>query len=108
MRGKSQACESLIGLGLERVSGKDRNGFPENDVAGGLAAAEIVVIERRQIVVDQLVGMEHLERRGKVFDAGGRPRRSGDHGRGLDAQHGTKTFASSEDAVPHGLVDRGG
>src|SRR6185312_5442516 len=37
----------------EGIAGEDRHGFSEYFVAGGLAAPEIVVIERREIVVYQ-------------------------------------------------------
>ena len=37
--------DGLEGEGLEGVAGEDGDGFAEDDVAGGLAAAEVVVVE---------------------------------------------------------------
>ena len=48
----------------QRVARQDRHGVAENFVAGGTAAAQIVVIERRQIVVDQRIGVDQLQRAG--------------------------------------------
>ncbi len=56
------ADQRLHGKSEQRVAGEDRHGFAEDFVAGRFAAAEIVVIERRQIVVDQRIGVDHLER----------------------------------------------
>ena len=53
--------DGLEGEGLEGVAGEDGGGFAEDDVAGGLAAAEVVVVESGKVVVDEGVGVEHLE-----------------------------------------------
>jgi hypothetical protein len=53
--------DGLEGEGLECVTGEDRDGLSESDVAGRLAAAEVVVIERGEVVVDERVGVDHLE-----------------------------------------------
>jgi hypothetical protein len=37
--------DGLEGEGLEGVAGEDGDGFAEDDVAGGLAATEVVVVE---------------------------------------------------------------
>ena len=68
----SELGENLVGKGLERVAGKDGGGFSEGDVAGGLAAAEVVVVERGEIVVDERVGVEHFDRCAQVCDAVGK------------------------------------
>jgi hypothetical protein len=64
--------DGLEGEGLERVAGEDGDGFAEDDVAGGLAAAEVVVVERGEVVVDERVGVEHLDGGAEVGDAGGK------------------------------------
>jgi hypothetical protein len=74
-------------------------------VAGGLAATEVVVVERGQIVVDERVGVEHFEGGRELFDAFGWARGAGNHAGGLDAEHGAQALASGEDAVAHGAVD---
>jgi len=50
------------GAGLQSVAGQDGNGFAKGLVAGGLAAAEIVVVEGGQVVVDERIGMEQSPR----------------------------------------------
>ena len=47
--------------GEQRVAGENRHGFAEDFVRRQLAAAVIVVIERRQVVVDQRIGVDELE-----------------------------------------------
>jgi len=42
---RGQGGNGLEGEGLEGVAGEDGDGFTEDDVAGGLAAAEVVVVE---------------------------------------------------------------
>ena len=53
----------LDGLGEEAVAREDRHVLPEHDVAGGLAAAQLVVIHRGEVVVDQGVGVDQLDGR---------------------------------------------
>ena len=53
--------DGLEGEGLEGVAGEDGGGFAEDDVAGGLAAAKVVVVEGGEVVVDEGVGVEHLQ-----------------------------------------------
>ena len=48
-------------LGQQRVPGQDRHGFPKHLVIGEAAAPEIVVVHGGQIVVDERIGVNHLE-----------------------------------------------
>ncbi len=48
------------------VAGEDRGRLVEGLVAGRPAAAQIAVVHRRQIVVDQRIGVHHLDRRGDL------------------------------------------
>ena len=47
---------------MERVAGEDRGRFVERAVHGRLAAPQIVVVHARQIVVDQRVDVDALDR----------------------------------------------
>ena len=49
------------GLGKEPVAGQDRHVFAIRDVTGRLAAAQGVVVDRRQVVVDQRIGVDQFE-----------------------------------------------
>lgn len=47
---------------LQRIASEDRGGLVEGDMHGRLAAAQRVVVHRRQVVVDQRVGMDQFDR----------------------------------------------
>ena len=98
--------DGLEGEGLEGVAGEDGDGFAEDDVAGGLAAAEVVVVEGGEVVVDEGVGVEHLEGCAEVGYAFGVTSAGAcDHAGGFHAEDGAEAFAAGEDAVAHGAVD---
>ena len=60
--------QHLEGAGLQRVAGQDGGGFVEGLVAARLAAAQVVVVHGRQVVVHQRIGVQHFDGGG---DAGG-------------------------------------
>jgi len=95
--------EGLEGEVLERVAGENRDGFAEDDVAGGLAAAEVIVVESGEVVVDEGVGVRHLDGRAQLIGSGGDG--SGDHAGGFHAEDGTEALAAGEGGVAHGAVD---
>src|SRR2546430_13100567 len=49
-------------LGQQRVAGQDSYGLAIDDVGSLAAAAEIIVVERGKIVVDERVRVDQLER----------------------------------------------
>ena len=59
------AEEVAEGLGVEPVAREDRDVLAELHVAGRPAAAQLVVVHRRQVVVDQRVGVDELDRGGQ-------------------------------------------
>ena len=92
-------------LRQQRVAREHGDAFAENFVVGRLAPAEIVVVHRGQIVVDERVGVDALdgarERHGVFFrTAAGRRRREQDGG--------THPLAAGEERVAHRLVNGGG
>ncbi len=97
--------DGLEGEGLEGVAGEDGDGFAEDYVAGGLAAAEVVVVEGGEVVVDEGVGVEHFEGCSEIGYAFGVSVGAGDHPGGFHAEDGAEAFASGEGAVAHGSVD---
>jgi hypothetical protein len=54
----------LEGPRLQCVAGEAGHRFSENNVAGGPAAAEVIIVHRRQIVVNQRIGVNDLDRSG--------------------------------------------
>ena len=89
-------------LTQERVAGKDGNGLAEARVAAWLAAAQVVVVERRQIVVNQRKGMDELKRT-----------RAREHVLNIDVkglggsqrQNGPDALAPTEQRVASGLAE---
>ena len=52
---------------LQGIAGEDRGGFVEGDVHGRPAAAQGVVVHRRQVVVHQRIGVDQFHRdRGRI------------------------------------------
>ena len=103
--GRVEAGEHLEGAGLQRVAGQDGDGLAEGHVAGGLAAAQVVVVEGGQVVVDERVGVKHLQGRAQPLDSLGQ--RPGDGDGGLHGQHRPEALAAGKDGVAHGAVNRG-
>ena len=97
--------DGLEGEGLEGVAGEDGDGFAEDFVAGGLAAAEVVVVECGEVVVDEGVGVDHLQCCTQVCRACRNLSGAGNHSGGLHAEDGAEAFAAREGAVAHGAVD---
>ena len=97
--------DDLEGEVLEGVAGEDGDGFSEGDVAGGLAAAEVVVVEGGEVVVDEGIGVRHLDRGAEVSGACGDLAGAGYHTRGLHAEDGAEALAAGEGGVAHGAVD---
>ncbi len=97
--------DGLEGEGLEGVAGEDGDGFAEDLVAGGLAAAEVVVVEGWEVVVDEGVGVDHLQRGAEIGCACGELSGVCDHAGGFHAEDGAEAFAAGEGAVAHGAVD---
>ena len=76
------------------------------------AAAEIIVVERGQIVMNERIRVQHFERRAEILDAGGK--RSGlgvggcrglDHPARLHTENWAQALAAGKHAVAHGLMD---
>jgi hypothetical protein len=74
-------------------------------VTGGLAAAEVVVVEGGEVVVDEGVGVEHLQGCAEVGYSFGVGFGACDHACGLHAEDGAEALAACEGAVTHGAVD---
>ena len=100
-----EAGEHFKGAGLQRVAGEDGDGFAKDHVAGGLAAAQVVVVEGGQVVVDERVGVQHLDGRAQVFDAAGQ--RAGNGDGGLVGEQRAQALAARKGGVAHGAVNGG-
>ena len=93
----------LAGDHLERqrqepVPGQDRRRLVKRLVAGRPAAPQVVVVHRRQVVVDQRIGMNHLQRTGRRHRRLGiAAARLGRH----QAKHRPQPLATPQHAVTH-------
>lgn len=88
--------------GKKRVSGKNGDVFAEDSVVSGLPAAEIVVVDAREVVVDQRHGVEHFDGASCRHSDGGF---ASDELASGEAENGSDAFASGEEGVAHGFVD---
>ena len=100
-----QLCQHFESEREQGISCQDGHGVAENLVAGGPAAAQIVIIERGKIVMDQRIGVNELKRTRGRFNA---QRRIRNRLRGCDGEQRTNALPTGEEAVAHGAVDGGG
>jgi len=97
--------DGFEGQSEQGVAGQDGDGFAKFFVAGRFAAAEVIVIECGEIVVNERVGVDEF------YSAAGMKRRGdvgGEDAGGFKAEDGPDAFAAGKDRVAHGLVDGGG
>ena len=106
--GEAQAGEEFEGQRQQGVAGQEGDGLAELLVAGGLAAAQVVVVERGQVVVDERVGVDELQGAGQVVDAPKLRSLLAQGGGGFEAKDGTEALAAGEDGVAHGAVEGAG
>ena len=102
---RPSGCSSTSAHGLREqpVAGEDGHGLAEADVARGLAAAEVVVVHRRQVVVDQAVGVDQLDRGGEREDRLARSWSSALGGG--EREHRPDALAAREQRVAHRLLE---
>ena len=67
----------FVSLCLKSVTGKDGDGLAENHMASRFATTEIVIIEGREIVMNERIGMQHFQSATQLFNALGKA--TGDH-----------------------------
>src|ERR1700693_182900 len=95
----------LKSKGEQRVTGEDGYGFAEHFMIRSFSPAEIVVVERWQIVVNQRICVNKFQ--GAADKNCGRGIGS-EKFCGLVAKDRADAFAAGENAVAHGAVDGGG
>ena len=90
------------GLRVQSVAREDRDVLAELHMTGGLAASQPVVVHRRQVVVDQRVGVDQLDRprqRQHLLLLG--PDRPG----GRQREHGTDALPARQQRVAHRFLE---
>ena len=94
------AGDDVEGDGEQRVAGKDRGRVVERLVRGGAAAAQVGVVHRRQVVMDQRIAVDAFER------SAGEQRRIARHvedRRALGHKERSQPFAAVQAAIAHGV-----
>ena len=89
-------------LGQQRVAGEDADRLAVDDVRRLASAPQVVVVDGREIVVDQRIGMDQLQR------ADGHEQRLDVGAAGLGGCHGqdrADAFSAAEDRIAHRVVD---
>ena len=92
------AGKDVEGDGEKRVAGEDGGRLVERTVHGRPAAAEVVIVHRRQVVVDEAVAVDAFERRGGGDDRLAAP---AEQPRRLDQEERAETLAAAEHGVAH-------
>ena len=95
-------CEDGKRDGEQRVAGEDGHAFTEDLVRSGPTAAKVVVVHAGEVVVDERVGVDALDRAGGGCGCGDRAA-AGFGSR--EREDGAKAFAAGEERVAHRLVD---
>jgi hypothetical protein len=97
--------EDFESEGEEGVAGEDGDAFTVNDVGGGAAASEVIIVHAGEVIVDEGIGMDAFDGGGGVEgEWGGAPGGLG----GGEAEDGAEAFSAGEEGIAHGLVEGGG
>ena len=95
------ARQQLKGQRLQGIAHQHRGGLIERLVTGRPAAAQIIVIHRRQIVVHQRIDVHELDGAGRRLDL---ILRQAQGTRGGEQQRRPDALAAAQHAVAHRLV----
>ena len=92
--------QDIEGKGEEPVAGEDRGGVVEGLVDSGLAAAQVVIVHGRQVVMHQRIAMH-------AFERGPRHQRlltiDAEQACALHHQEGPEPLAGPEAGIAHGV-----
>ena len=91
--------EQPEGVGEQGVAGQDGGGVVIGPVHRRAAAAQVVVVHGRQVVVDQRIAVDHFDSEAGSNGGGGR---DAEDAGGLADEQGPQALAAVEAAVAHG------
>ena len=98
--------QHLEGQGLERIAGEDGGGLVKGPMHRGLPATQVVIVHGREVIVNQRVGMDQLQRHGRGVQV---VIRGAQGAAGRIDQHRPQPLAAHQQGVAHGrLQTRGG
>jgi hypothetical protein len=98
-------CENAKSQRLERITGEHGSGFVKGTMAGRATAAQVVVVHRRKIVVDEAVDVDQLDGSSRRVEM--RERRAESFASRVD-QNGPQALTATERAVAHRVPKAGG
>jgi len=104
-RGAAKLRERLISERLQGVARQNGNSLAKDDVAGGLATAQVIVVKRRKIVVNQRVGVQHFNGCTQVLHSGWQGAVAAQRARGLHGEHRAQALAAGKGAVTDGAMN---
>jgi len=87
----------------ECVTGQNGDGFAELLVASRLPTAEVVVVERRKIIMDEGISVDKFDGASGIE---GRRNVGSEDASGFETEDGANAFAAGEDGIAHGFVNR--
>ena len=100
-QGAGRRCEHLERKSLQSVAREQGDGLSKRAMAGRRPATQIVVVHRRQVVVDERVCVDELDRARRGYEVlilAVQRFTSGEH------ENGTDALASGEHRVSHRFV----
>jgi hypothetical protein len=89
------------GLGEKGIASQQRNSLAKDLMVSQLPPSEIIVVQGREIVVDDRIGMDELEGAGKGEE---QFMLSSEELSSSQGQDGTKPLSSGENAITHRLI----
>ena len=90
--------------GKQGIASQKCRGLTVGSVAGGAAAAHIIIIHAGQVVVNQGIAMQHLQPRGIARRKGGI---AAQHVTGSNTQNGAHSLATAQKAVARRFAHAG-
>ena len=112
-RGRHALRECLKGQSLQGITAEDGGRLVKLAVAGGPASAEVIIIHRRQVIMHERVGVDHLNgqgrRRGRFPRLLARSPRTVARacGRGPEHQGRPQPLAGRQQGIPHRINEAG-
>ena len=92
--------QDLEGAGLQGIAGQNRRGLVELLMGRGFAPSQIVVVHRRKVVMNQRIGVQHLNRGRRACRAG---LRHGEHCGALHHQERPQPLAATQGRIAHSV-----
>src|SRR2546429_7479785 len=102
LRSGRRRTDSFESQRQESIASEDGDGFAKFPMASGLAAAEVIVVQCRQVIVNQGVGVDEFNgacgmKRGRYF--------AEESARRLETQDRSNSLSTCKDAVTHGRMN---